>query len=132
MSPGARVAFEQVCGLVDSGGQAAPAQRRRDRPRILALAGEQAGDTGGPRSYLESERPKIRAPVDTERRDFAALAAFAIDDRDVIALEDRDEEGTAAAYPVPLRARLEGQQARLANPRETRHVRGVVHGGNLR
>jgi hypothetical protein len=45
----------------------------------------------------------------------------------VIALEDRDEEGTAAAYPVPLRARLEGRQTRLANSRETRHVRGVVH-----
>ena len=37
-----RVAFEQMCGLVDAGGQAAPAQRCRDRPRILALAGEQA------------------------------------------------------------------------------------------
>ena len=46
--------------------------------------------------------------------------------------EDRDDDGAAAAYLVAFRARLEGRQAGLADLGELRHIRRVVHGGDLR
>lgn len=118
--------------LADTASQAAAAQRSRDCARVFAVAGEQPGDRGGLSSCLETERREVLASVGAERGDFAALTAFPIDDRDAITAEDRDEDGAAAAQLVTLDARLEGRQARLADLRETRRVRRIVHGGDLR
>ena len=132
VSPATESSSKQLGALVDAVRQTAPAQRCRDSPRIFALAREQARDTGGLGSYCEAERAEILAPVGTESGDLAALAAIAVDDRDAIVAEERHGDGATAAHPVTFGARLEGRQARLANLRKPRHVRRVVHGGDLR
>src|SRR5262249_47806480 len=91
------IALEQKRSLVDARGQPARAQRRRNRARVLVLASEQAGDTGGLRSYLEAQRAEVSAPVDGKGGDLAALSAFAVDDRQAIAGEYLDDDGAAAA-----------------------------------
>jgi hypothetical protein len=90
-----------------------------------------------PAETLEAVQPvgtfsQILAPVGTKSGDLAALAAFAVDDRDTIVPEERHDDGATAAHLVAFGARLEGRQARLANLRKPRHVRRVVHVGDLR
>src|SRR6185437_13995022 len=111
--PWYRVVLEKRNRTIDLRGQAASLQGGCNDRRILSVAGQQAVDAHRRSGCLGAEHAWLEPSVRLESGEFRALPPFLVDNSQLIACENRDDDGSAADHAVPLDAGWQDAQARF-------------------